>query len=72
MARWALFLGVSSALLAAIQYLPQIAFTWQAKLVGALSVPMMCIQSPGAVAMVTSIALRSVHLPHSLNARLIT
>ncbi|KAJ7769345.1 hypothetical protein B0H16DRAFT_1517515 [Mycena metata] len=58
LARWALYLGVSSALLAAIQYLPQIAFTWQARLVGALSVPMMCVQSPGAVAMVLSIALR--------------
>ncbi|KAJ7016220.1 hypothetical protein C8F04DRAFT_1163851 [Mycena alexandri] len=58
LARWALYLGVSSALLAAIQYLPQIAFTWRAKLVGALSVPMMCVQSPGAVAMVLSIALR--------------
>ncbi|KAJ7186578.1 hypothetical protein C8R46DRAFT_1273255 [Mycena filopes] len=58
LARWALYLGVSSALLAAIQYLPQIAFTWRARLVGALSVPMMCVQSPGAVAMVLSIALR--------------
>ncbi|CAK5278264.1 unnamed protein product [Mycena citricolor] len=58
LARWALLLGVSSAALAAIQYLPQIAFTWRARLVGALSVPMMCVQSPGAVAMVTSIALR--------------
>ncbi|KAJ7487260.1 hypothetical protein B0H11DRAFT_1805573 [Mycena galericulata] len=56
--RWALYLGVSSALLAAIQYIPQIAVTWHAKLVGALSVPMMCVQSPGAVAMVLSIALR--------------
>ncbi|KAJ6602681.1 hypothetical protein DFH09DRAFT_1301691 [Mycena vulgaris] len=58
LARWALYLGVSSALLAAIQYLPQIAFTWRARLVGALSVPMMCVQSPGAVGMVLSIALR--------------
>ncbi|KAJ6589258.1 hypothetical protein B0H19DRAFT_1103426 [Mycena capillaripes] len=58
LARWALFLGVSSASLAVIQYLPQIAFTWHARLVGALSVPMMCVQSPGAVAMVLSIALR--------------
>ncbi|KAJ7320784.1 hypothetical protein DFH08DRAFT_788983 [Mycena albidolilacea] len=58
LARWALFLGVSSATLAAIQYLPQISFTWRARLVGALSVPMMCVQSPGAVAMVLSIALR--------------
>ncbi|KAF7361132.1 Amine oxidase [Mycena sanguinolenta] len=51
------FLGVSSAILAAIQYLPQISYTWRARLVGALSVPMMCIQSPGAVAMVLNIAL---------------
>ncbi|KAJ6452241.1 hypothetical protein C8R45DRAFT_1040991 [Mycena sanguinolenta] len=58
LARWALFLGVSSAILAAVQYLPQISYTWRARLVGALSVPMMCIQSPGAIAMVLSIALR--------------
>ncbi|KAF7334467.1 hypothetical protein MVEN_02276200 [Mycena venus] len=58
LARWALYLGVSSALLAAIQYLPQISYTYRARLVGALSVPMMCVQSPGAVAMVLSIALR--------------
>ncbi|KAF7334465.1 hypothetical protein MVEN_02276000 [Mycena venus] len=58
LARWALYLGVSSALLVAIQYLPQISYTYRARLVGALSVPMMCVQSPGAVAMVLSIALR--------------
>ncbi|KAJ7078446.1 hypothetical protein B0H15DRAFT_537405 [Mycena belliarum] len=58
LARWALYLGVSSATLAVVQYLPQIATTWHARLVGALSVPMMCVQTPGAVAMVLSIALR--------------
>ncbi|KAK7449313.1 hypothetical protein VKT23_013456 [Stygiomarasmius scandens] len=56
--QWATFLGVSSALLAAIQYLPQILHTYRSKLVGALSIPMMCIQTPGAVLMVLSIALR--------------
>lgn len=56
--RWATFLGVSSAMLAAIQYAPQIMHTYNAKLVGALSIPMMLIQSPGAVLMVLSIALR--------------
>ncbi|KIY66362.1 hypothetical protein CYLTODRAFT_377869 [Cylindrobasidium torrendii FP15055 ss-10] len=56
--RWATFLGVSSAMLAAIQYMPQIIHTYKAKLVGALSIPMMLIQSPGAVLMVLSIALR--------------
>lgn len=55
---WATFLGVSSAILAAIQYMPQIYHTYKAKLVGALSIPMMCMQSPGAIAMVLSIALR--------------
>ena len=55
---WATFLGVSSALLAMFQYTPQIAHTWRIKHVGALSIPMMCIQTPGAVLMVLSIALR--------------
>ena len=55
---WATFLGVSSAILAAIQYMPQISRTYHSKLVGALSIPMMCMQSPGAIAMVLSIALR--------------
>ncbi|GLB40051.1 putative protein with repeated motif present between transmembrane helices in cystinosin, yeast ERS1p, mannose-P-dolichol utilization defect 1, and other hypothetical proteins [Lyophyllum shimeji] len=58
LASWATFLGVSSALLAAIQYAPQLAHTYRAKLVGALSIPMMCIQTPGALLMILSIALR--------------
>jgi len=55
---WATFLGVSSALLATIQYAPQILHTYKTKLVGALSIPMMLIQTPGGVLMVTSIVLR--------------
>uniref|UniRef100_UPI001ABA2FAD PQ-loop repeat-containing protein n=1 Tax=Aetokthonos hydrillicola TaxID=1550245 RepID=UPI001ABA2FAD len=55
---WITFLGVVSALLCAGQYAPQLAHTYRMKLVGALSIPMMCIQSPGAVLMVLSIALR--------------
>ncbi len=55
---WTLFLGVTSALLAAFQYIPQISHTWGIKLVGAISIPMMCIQTPGAVLMVLSVALR--------------
>jgi len=55
---WATFLGVSSATLAALQYAPQIAHTYRMKLVGALSIPMMLIQTPGAIFMVLSIALR--------------
>lgn len=56
--QWATFLGVSSAMLAAVQYAPQLLHTYKTKLVGALSIPMMLIQSPGAILMVTSIALR--------------
>jgi len=55
---WATFLGVSSAVLAALQYLPQLVHTYRLKLVGALSIKMMLMQSPGAIAMVLSIALR--------------
>ncbi|KIY52171.1 hypothetical protein FISHEDRAFT_35884, partial [Fistulina hepatica ATCC 64428] len=58
LASWATFLGVSSAFLAAIQYTPQLVHTYRTKLVGALSLLMMMIQSPGAVLMVLSIALR--------------
>ena len=40
--------------------MPQFARTYHSKLVGALSIPMMCMQSPGAIAMVLSIASRCV------------
>jgi len=55
---WARFLGLSSAFLASVQYAPQLIHTYRSKLVGALSIPMMCIQTPGGVLMVLSIALR--------------
>jgi len=55
---WATFLGVTSALLAGIQYTPQLLYTYRARLVGAISVPMMCMQTPGAVIMCVSIAIR--------------
>ncbi|KAH8112396.1 hypothetical protein DFH11DRAFT_489946 [Phellopilus nigrolimitatus] len=57
-ATWATFLGLTSAALAAIQYCPQLMHTYRLKLVGALSLPMMIIQSPGAALMVISIAMR--------------
>jgi uncharacterized protein with PQ loop repeat len=60
---WATFLGVSSALLAAIQYLPQLVHTYRIKLVGALSIATMIMQSPGSVFFVISIALRYVYIP---------
>ncbi|KAH9986283.1 hypothetical protein BJV77DRAFT_1029591 [Russula vinacea] len=52
------FLGVSSAVLAALQYAPQIVHTYHRKLVGALSIPMMLIQTPGGFIMVISIMIR--------------
>jgi len=55
---WATFLGVSSATLATIQYAPQLLHTYRMKLVGALSIPTMMIQTPGGILMVTSIVLR--------------
>ena len=55
---WATFLGLSSAILAALQYAPQIAHTYRLKLVGALSIPMMLIQTPGGFIMVISIMIR--------------
>lgn len=55
---WATFLGVMAAVLAAFQYLPQIVHTYQHKLVGALSIGMMLIQTPGSILMVISIVLR--------------
>lgn len=57
-AAWAAFLGLSAALLAAVQYAPQLMHTYRTKLVGAISIPMMLIQTPGGVLMVISIALR--------------
>jgi len=44
---WANFLGVMAAVLAGIQYIPQIWTTYNLKHVGSLSIPMMCIQTPG-------------------------
>lgn len=55
---WATFLGVTSGLFAAIQYAPQLIRTYQLKLVGALSIPMMVIQTPGGIVMSVSIAMR--------------
>ncbi|KAM0753335.1 hypothetical protein T439DRAFT_339057 [Meredithblackwellia eburnea MCA 4105] len=55
---WATTLGVVSVALACVQYLPQIAFTLRRKLVGSLSIPMMCLQTPGSFVFVYSLAVR--------------
>ncbi|KIO16851.1 hypothetical protein M407DRAFT_33499 [Tulasnella calospora MUT 4182] len=53
---WTTFLGLCSTSLAFIQYMPQLLHTYRTKLVGALSIPAMLIQSPGAALMVYIIA----------------
>lgn len=52
---WANFLGVSAGILAGIQYVPQIYTTWRLKHVGSLSIPMMCIQTPGGLLFAASL-----------------
>ncbi len=55
---WAHFLGILGTVLAGIQYLPQIWTTWKLQAVGSLSIPMMCIQTPGSFVWVGSLAAR--------------
>lgn len=55
---WANFLGIFSTALSAIQYFPQIYTTFMLKRVGALSIPMMCIQTPGSFLWAASLAAR--------------
>lgn len=56
--QWANFLGVLGSMLAAVQYLPQIWTTWRSQTIGSLSVPMMCIQTPGSFVFASSLAVR--------------
>ena len=55
---WANFLGIFSTVLASIQYFPQIYTTFMLKRVGSLSIPMMCIQTPGSFVWAGSLAAR--------------
>jgi hypothetical protein len=55
---WAHTLGVLGTCLAAIQFLPQIYTTWMLQAVESLSIPMMCIQTPGSFVWVGSLAAR--------------
>ncbi|KAK0744919.1 hypothetical protein B0T21DRAFT_95162 [Apiosordaria backusii] len=58
LATWANVLGVMAALLAAVQYVPQIWTTYHLKHVGSLSIPMMCIQTPGGFLFAASLFAR--------------
>jgi hypothetical protein len=55
---WANFLGLLATMLAAIQYIPQIIMTWRLQETGSLSIPMMCIQTPGSFVFAASLAVR--------------
>lgn len=55
---WAPILGMTGAALAAIQYFPQIWTTYNLKHVGSLSIPMMCIQTPGGFLFAGSLMAR--------------
>ncbi|CAK7264027.1 hypothetical protein SEPCBS119000_000790 [Sporothrix epigloea] len=55
---WANALGLMAALLAAIQYVPQIYTTYHLKHIGSLSIPMMCMQTPGGVLFAGSLFVR--------------
>lgn len=55
---WANGLGIMSAVLASIQYFPQIWTTFRLRKVGSLSIPMMCIQTPGSLVWAASLAQR--------------
>ena len=50
--------GVLAAILASIQYLPQIYTTWSLGRAASLSIPMMCLQTPGGYLWAGSQAVR--------------
>jgi len=55
---WANVLGIMAAVLTSIQYFPQIYTTFRLRRVGSLSIPMMCIQTPGSIVWAASLAAR--------------
>ncbi|PVH97306.1 PQ loop repeat protein-like protein [Periconia macrospinosa] len=55
---WANFLGLLGSAFATVQYIPQILTTWRLQEVGSLSIPMMCLQTPGSALFAASLAVR--------------
>ncbi|MCJ1464774.1 hypothetical protein MMC07_003387 [Pseudocyphellaria aurata] len=55
---WANALGILATLLAAVQFIPQLFTTWQLQAAGSLSIPTMCIQTPGSFVFAASLAKR--------------
>lgn len=56
--RFADGLGIAGTALASIQYFPQIYTTYKLKSLGSLSIPMMCVQTPGGYLWAASLAAR--------------
>ncbi|EFW20498.1 hypothetical protein D8B26_003132 [Coccidioides posadasii str. Silveira] len=55
---WANIFGIMATILSSIQYFPQIYTTYVLRRVGSLSIPMMCIQTPGSLVWAASLAAR--------------
>ncbi|WEW55104.1 hypothetical protein PRK78_000532 [Emydomyces testavorans] len=55
---WANLFGIMATILSSIQYFPQIYTTFLLRRVGSLSIPMMCIQTPGSLVWAASLAAR--------------
>lgn len=55
---WANFLGIFATILAGVQFIPQLFTTWRLQAVGSLSIPSMCIQTPGSFVFAGSLAKR--------------
>ncbi|KAJ2689006.1 hypothetical protein IWW39_001810 [Coemansia spiralis] len=55
---WASLLGLFSLCLTCLQFFPQIIKTWRSGSVGAISIPMMLMQTPGGFVFAYSIAIR--------------
>lgn len=55
---WANAIGILATLLAAIQFIPQLFTTWRLQAAGSLSIPTMCIQTPGSFVFAASLAKR--------------
>jgi len=55
---WAVIFGIVAAILSSIQYFPQTYTTFNLRRVGSLSIPMMCIQTPGSLVWAGSLAAR--------------
>lgn len=55
---WANTLGILATLLAGVQFIPQLFTTWRLQAAGSLSIPAMCIQTPGSFVWAGSLAKR--------------